>query len=89
MAVEISGVAASLGWGYLPAATLGAWRVRSSEAGARWDVSAAILSQDTFRVAQRPLVFEAAHAQGVWKWPVLELQVQAGTLTAILGPCEG
>ncbi len=86
--MEITGVTASLRWGYTQAATLGAWTTKKREDG-KWSLSAAVLTSDTFKVAQRPLVFEAPHAKGAWRWPVLELQVVDGSLTATLGPHEG
>lgn len=86
--MEITGVTASLRWGYTSAAALGAWTLTKREDG-RWSLKAAIVSLDTFRVAQRPLVFEAPHAKGAWRWPVLELQAAKASLTATLGPHEG
>jgi hypothetical protein len=88
MALEIAGVSASLRWGYSSAATLGAWSVTKREDGC-WTLRSVVIVSDTFRVAQRPLVFEAAHAKGSWRWPVLELQAGEGSLTATLGPHEG
>ncbi len=88
MPVQISGVVASLCWGYAQAATLRAWTVVTTDDGG-WRLTAAVDQAHTFRVAQRPLVFEAPHATGAWRWPVIELQLQAGALTATLGPREG
>ncbi len=86
--MTLSGVTGSLAWGYTSAATLGAWQaVRQDDGG--WRLTAQVVAADTFRVAQRPLRFEAKHAKGVWKWPVVELQIGSGSLTARLGPCEG
>ena len=87
MAVEVSGVVAALRWGYHEAATLGPWTARKDGAG--WRLEARVGSVHTFRVTRRPLVFEARHATGAWRWPVIELQVQADALTAQLGPLEG
>lgn len=86
--MQVSGVAASLAWGYTSAATLGAWQASRQDDG-RWRLTAQLISADTFRVAQRPLRFEARHAKGAWRWPVIELQMTSGSLTAILGACEG
>ncbi len=87
MAVELSGVAARLLWGYHEAATLGGWTVRREGAG--WRLEARVGSVHTFRVTRRPLVLEARHARGAWRWPIEELQVGADALTARLGPLEG
>lgn len=86
--MAIDGVTASLRWGYTHAATLGTWTVTKREDG-RWNLKATVVSADTFRVAQRPLVFEAPLNNGAWRWPVVELQVVDGSLTATLGPHEG
>ena len=88
MALEIEGVAASLRWSYSQAAALGPWTLTKRDDG-NWSLAAAIVAVDTFKVAQRPLVFEARHAKGAWRWPVLELQVVNGSLSATLGPHEG
>jgi hypothetical protein len=73
--------------GYDPAAVLGAWTATKDEAGVV-TVIATIVSQDTFRVTQRPLVFVAPHAAGVWRWAVVELQISGVALWARLGPRE-
>lgn len=78
---------ASLRWGYAQAAVLGRWSVSGADGQLR--LTAEIVRTDTMRVAQRPLVFEAPHAKGAWRWPVLELQMAEGSLTAILGAYEG
>jgi len=88
MAVEIDGVTASLRWGYTSAATLGTWTLTKRDDG-RWSLKAVVVLADTFRVSQRPLVFEAPHANGVWRWPVVELQMLDGSLTATVGAYEG
>lgn len=86
--MQLTGVEASLRLGYASAATLGAWSVVKQDDGS-WSVTATVISADTFRVTQRPLVFEARHAKGAWRWPVLELQIATTSLRATLGACEG
>jgi hypothetical protein len=85
---EIAGVRASLRWGYAQAAALGTWTITKRTDGG-WNLTASVLTADTFRVSQRPLVFEAPLAKGAWRRPVLELQVTNGSLTATLGSHEG
>lgn len=85
---QFSGVVAALRWGYTSAASLRAWTVVATEGGG-WALTASIDSVDAFRVSQSPLVFEAPHARGAFRWPVLDLQMQGSALTARLGPQEG
>lgn len=82
--ITIRGVTGSLRWGYHVAGTLSAWRIERVET--RWTLTATIDASDAFRLTQRPLVFEAPHAQGVWRWPIRTLQIEGVSLTATLGP---
>lgn len=84
---QLSGVFASLRWGYHPAATLNAWTVTRVDDQA-WSLTATVVSSDAFRVSQRPLALEAPHEKGLWKWPITELQITGASLTATLGLME-
>lgn len=84
MNVTITGVEGQIRWSYHSAAVLRAWTVVSTDTART--LTASVVSQDTYRVSQRPLVFVAPHAKGEWHWPVEELQIQDGALTACLGP---
>mgnify|MGYP001562449127 CR=1 FL=1 len=84
--VTIPGGEAFLRWGYYPAATLHAWTVTKQASG--WTLAATVTTTDTFRVSQRPLVFAAPTAKGVWRWPIVSLQIEGASLTAVLGPKE-
>lgn len=88
MGLTIRGVDARLQWGYATAAALTAWTVTKPDDGGPWTLTAAIVSLDAFRVTQRPLVVVVPHATGVWRWPVVELQIVDASLTATLGPKE-
>ena len=47
---------------------------------------ATVVMRDAFKLAQRPLIFEAPHKGGVWKWPIVTCAVSdSGRLTATLG----
>lgn len=84
---ELSGVVASLRWGYHSAAALGAWTVTRTEHG--WSLTAAVLSTDAFRLSRRPLAFVAPHEKGMWTWPIVgEPQITGAQLSAALGPME-
>jgi len=84
--VTVSGASGVLKWGYSTAGTLGAWTVARTESA--WVLTGTIVKTDAFRVTQRPLAFEALHALGVWRWPVVSLQMTGASLTAVLGPKE-
>lgn len=84
MPLTVTGVEGSLRWGYHQAAVLRAWKICREESGVT--LTATVVSQDAFRVSQRPLVFVATHAKGAWTWPIEMLQIQDGALTAHLGP---
>jgi len=74
---------------YHLAATVGPWTMTLENAAGDLSVSAAVVSADTYRVSQQPLVFVVPRGQGsAWRWPVKSLQVADGRLTASLGPQE-
>lgn len=84
--VTITVARAVLRWHYRQAAALqGCTIVKVAEG---WTLSATVESSDAFRVSQRPLVCEVSHAEGVWRWPVVSLQIEGASLTAMLGPKE-
>ena len=84
MALTVAGVEGELRWSYHRAAVLGAWSIVRDPAGRV--LTAIVVSQDTYRVSQRPLVFVAPHGTHAWTWPIETLQLSDGTLTARLGP---
>ena len=80
----ITGVKARIDWSYYAAAALLNYTVTKTAAG--WRVSAAVVTADSFKLSQTPLVFVAPHVKGEWRWPVTELSIKDGRLTASLGP---
>lgn len=86
MGVTVTGVKGSLKWSYYEAAALGAWTVTTVE-GKR-TLSAAVNTANASRVSQRPLRFMAYHEKVSWSWPIIELQLEGASLTAVLGPRE-
>ena len=80
----ITGEAGQVFWGYHPVATVTAWSITKTEAG-DWALTGSLVSADTFRVSQHPLVFVAPNG---WRWPVLSLQITDASLLAMLGPKE-
>jgi len=90
----IRGVVGHIRWHYYTAAAINGYTVtRVSRDGRRWSLQATVVLSDSFKMAQRPLVFVAKHKRGEWRWPIehMELQTIHGlpTLTARLGPPEG
>lgn len=84
---QVSGVVGSLWWGYHRAAAVRRWRVDRGDSG--WSLTGTLGPvADTFALSQRPLVFEAAHARGVWRWPCTTLQITGASISAVLGPKE-
>lgn len=84
--LKVTGVQGSLRWGYHQAAALRAYTITRIDGG--FALSATVVSQDAFRVSQRPLVFEAPHEHGAWRFPVTTLQIDGVSLVATLGPKE-
>lgn len=84
--VTVRGVNGSLMLGYQIAGSLGAWTVTRSDDV--WSLTATVVNTNAFRISQRPIVFEARHAKGVWRWPITSLQIAGASLTAVLGPPE-
>lgn len=76
---NVKGAAAELRWGYAVAATLGAWTVAGMPGA--WMFTATVLSQDDFRVSQRPLAVVTPNG---WRWPVKTLQIAGGSVHASL-----
>ena len=87
MSMTITGPQAQLRWGYYQAAQLGSWSVEAGPGGGT--LTATVVSQDAFRVSQRPLTFVVTRPKGVvWRWPIQTLQIAGTTLTASIGPQE-
>lgn len=86
MPIPMKGVAASIGWGYHHAATLGPWNLSDAGGG---QLTAEIVSADAFRVSQQPLTFLVPRPNGQpRRWPITSLQIADSTLTAVVGPQE-
>ena len=81
----ITGVVAAVKWSYYTAAAINGYRVTKSKHG-QWTAAGTVVVSDAFKLAQRPLVFEAKHAKGAWVWPIQTLTIADGRLTAQLGP---
>jgi len=84
--LAIAGAVGSVSWGYHEAGSLGAWKIARVD-GVR-TLTAEIVQMDATMASQRPLAFEARHANGVWRWPIESLQITGASLTAVLGSKE-
>jgi len=78
---------ATISWAWHTAAVCRAWRVYKSSKG-QWSLVATASRSDAYKLAQRPLLFNAPRAGGFWCWPVRAVTVIGTQLTAALGPME-
>jgi len=86
--VTLTGVDATIVWGYHTAAVCRSWIVRRTP-NARWILSAQITRADAYQLRQRDLKFTAPRKGGFFCWPVLTAPVLQGTtISATLGPPE-
>jgi hypothetical protein len=82
----LRGIVGHVKWHYYTAAAINGYTVTRTEGGGL-SLVATVVMHDAFKLAQRPLVFEAPHKAGVWKWPIVaHTLTEAGRLTATLGP---
>lgn len=86
--ITIRGAEGKLYWGYLLAGTFRDWTAVRASPADQGTLTASIVSVDTFRLSQRPLVFVVQHKHGSWRWPLTSLQNVDGMITASLGPQE-
>jgi hypothetical protein len=96
----ITGVVASIKWGYYTAAGIHGYRVTRSKDGV-WSLTATVVLHDAFKMAQTPLTFVAMHTKkGLdgkcvvkteWRFSILStspIDPNTKQLTATLGPPE-
>lgn len=86
----IRGDVAWIEWGYYRAAAINGYTVTGTgpKGARRWALRAHVLLADAFKMTQRPLVFVAPHAHGIWRWPLVTWTREGDTLRAELGPVE-
>jgi hypothetical protein len=85
--IELRGQSGDIRWGYLSAATVGPWTVSQDGDGAA-RLTAQLLQQDAFRIAQTALTFRVDRPSGPWIWKIASISIADQTLTASLGPQE-
>ena len=85
--VTVHGPAGEVRWGYYPAAAVGAWTITAGSNGSV--LTATVTRSDPYRLRQPALRFQITRQDGrSWSWPIIELSIADGTLTAALGPQE-
>lgn len=85
--VTINAAVGAIRWGFYQGGSLRDCAVRRTSDV--WTLAGSIVSTNAARLSQRPLVFVVTHQHGCWTWPITELQIAGGTLSARLGPPEG
>lgn len=81
----VTGVVGRVKWSYYVAAAINGYTLAHTHATGAWRLKANVVMADSFKMKQRPLVFEAAHAKGAWRFPVEEFDIQDGVMHARLG----
>lgn len=89
--LTLHGGAASILWGYRPAATLRSWTIAKVEG--QWTLTAIVERKEASYIGMPDLLFTAPHEgarDGFWAWPVIKGSIQHGDrrLVAKLGPPE-
>jgi hypothetical protein len=84
---SIRGVVGLIKWRYYHAAAINGYTVTRGQTG-RWSLRATVVTADRFKMAQKPLLFVAPHAKGEWRWPIVDLEIRDGVVTAQLGMPE-
>jgi hypothetical protein len=86
--LEAHGGEATISWAWHTAAVFRTWRIHKSKTGP-WSLVATATRVDTFKLQQRPLLFNVPRKGGYWCWPVKAVTVLAhNQITAALGPME-
>jgi len=81
----LRGTVAAVKWHYYTAAAINGYTVERTERSL--SLVATVVMKDAFKLSQRPLVFEAPHKTGTWKWPIVSYTLaESGRFTATLGP---
>lgn len=85
MTNAIRGVKAVIKWSYYHAAAIEGYAVTRNRATGAWSLRGTVVAHDAFKLKQKPLVFVAPHDKGAWYWPIEEMSLQDGVVTAQLG----
>jgi hypothetical protein len=81
----LRGTVAAVKWHYYTAAAVNGYTVTRTDG--KISLVATVVMRDPFKLSMRPLIFEAPHKAGAWKWPIVTYALaESGRLTATLGP---
>lgn len=88
---SVRGVVGRIDWAWYVAAAINGYLVTRD--GPRWNLRATVVKVDKYNMSQKPLKFvaEVRDRRGTkveWRWPIRDLEVHEGTVTAVLGPPE-
>jgi hypothetical protein len=89
--LRLRGTAGSVLWGYRTVASVRHWTIVRKEDKPIWFLSASLERADAFQLRQTPLLFTAPRVgakNGLWCFPLIDVQVANGQLRAKLGPPE-
>lgn len=81
--MTLRGATGEIRWVYLPAMVFGPWRIESEH---EITLVGTVASVDDYRVTQSPLVAVVQLGRSQVRYPVLDLQIEGGRVTARLGP---
>lgn len=84
----IRGVVGAIQWSYYKAAVVEGYTVirQGPPKGPHtWSLRARVVLVDTFKMAQRPLIFVAPYDHGTWRWPIVQYDQVGDHFRAELG----
>jgi hypothetical protein len=85
--MPIRGVVGQIKWVYHMAGAIHGYSV-ARVGPAAWTLAGRLVMADSFNLAQRPLTFVAPHKHGEWRWPITDLTVVDGNVSAQLGAIQ-
>lgn len=87
-AAVVRGVVGRIKWSYYVAAAINGYVVTRVKETNVWSLRAQIVMHDRYKLAQKPLFFEAMHERGCWRWPIVDMDIAEGVMTARLGTLQ-
>ena len=82
----LRGIVGHIKWHHYTAAAINGYAVTPVKPGDGYSLVGTVISKNAFNLTQRPLMFEASHKRGVWRWPIVQFTIaDNGRLVATLG----